>query len=328
MGPADLEQIIAALHNYGDAMPGGDKDSPVVLIGPGDDAGIILIGDTAIVETVDVITPVVNDPFIFGAISANNSISDVYAMGGKPVTALAIAGFSLCDYEIVVLKEILRGALHTLGKAGARLIGGHSFDEPELKFGLSVTGIIDRNKILRVSGAAEGDAIILTKPLGVGILATALKGGKLSDEAMGPAIEWMLTLNDNASFCASSLGATACTDVTGFGLLGHAYNMVRNAAVDFVIENSRVPLLEHVLEMIDRGMVPEGAYKNLQYAEGKVVFSSGVSDESKLLLSDPQTSGGLLFTLGEDRIKALEGSSLFFSVIGRVEKGSGSIIVR
>ena len=328
MGPADLEQIIAALHDYEDARPGSGKDSPVVLIGPGDDAGITLIGDTAVVETVDVITPVVNDPFTFGAISANNSISDVYAMGGRPVTALAIAGFSSCYYETVVLKEILRGALHTLGRAGARLIGGHSFDDPELKFGLSVTGIVDRNRILRMSGAAEGDVIILTKPLGVGILATALKGGKLTDEAMGPAIEWMLTLNDKASFIASSTGASACTDITGFGLLGHAYNMVRNAAVDFVIENSRVPVLEHVLEMIDRGMVPEGAYKNLDYSEGKVVFSSSVSYESKLLLSDPQTSGGLLFTVGEDHIKAFEGSSLFFSVIGRVEKGSGSIIVK
>src|SRR5208282_5394157 len=216
MGPADLEELIAALHNYESATPGSGKDSPEVLLGPGDDAAVILIGDTAVVETVDVITPVVNDPFTFGAISANNSISDVYAMGGRPVTAMAIAGFSSCDYETVVLKEILRGALHTLGRAGARLIGGHSFDDPELKFGLSVMGIVDRNKILRVSGAAEGDVIILTKPLGVGILASALKGGKLSDEAMGPAIEWMLTLNDNASFMAASSGATACTDITGF----------------------------------------------------------------------------------------------------------------
>src|SRR5208337_156025 len=175
--------------------------------------------------------------------------------------------FSLCEYGPEVLKEILRGAVHTLGRAGARLIGGHSFDDPELKFGLSVTGTVDRNNILKVSGAAEGDVIILTKPLGVGILATALKGGKLSDDAMGPAVEWMLTLNDRASSIASSLGATACTDVTGFGLLGHACNMVRNAAVDFVLENSRVPVHEHVLEMIDRGMVPEGAYKNLQYSE-------------------------------------------------------------
>ncbi len=299
-----------------------------MLVGPGDDAGIALIGETAIVETVDVITPVVNDPFTFGAISANNSISDIYAMGGRPVTALAIAGFSLCEYGPEVLKEILRGAVATLGKAGARLIGGHSFDDPELKFGLSVTGIVDRDRILRVSGAAEGDFVILTKPIGVGILSTALKGGKLTEESMRPAIEWMMTLNDQASSLASRTGATACTDITGFGLLGHAYNMVRNSAVDFVIESSRVPVLDRAIEMIDIGMVPEGAYKNLLYIQDKAVFSPGVSDEKKLLFSDPQTSGGLLLTLGEDRIKAFEGSSLFFSVIGRVQMGSGRIIVK
>ncbi len=328
MGPADLEDIISSLHDYEDSVVLSGSNAPVVLIGPGDDAGVALIGDTAIVETVDVITPVVNDPFTFGAISANNSISDVYAMGGRPVTALAIAGFSLCDYEPVVLKEILRGAVHTLGRAGARLIGGHSFDDSELKFGLSVTGIVGRNRILKVSGAAEGDVIILTKPLGIGILTTALKGGKLSDEDLKPAIEWMLTLNDKASFLASSTGATACTDVTGFGLLGHLHNMVRNAAVDFIIESAGVPVLEHVWEMVDKGMISQGAYRNLRYIEDKADFSPGVSDEIKLLFSDPQTSGGLLITVGEDRIKAFEGSSLFFSVIGRVERGSGSIIVK
>jgi selenide,water dikinase len=328
MGPADLEDIIGTLHYNEGFVASSDGNAPSVLIGPGDDAGITVIGDTAIVETVDVITPVVNNPFTFGAVSANNSISDVYAMGGRPVTALAIAGFSLCNYETVVLKEILRGAVHTLGRAGARLVGGHSFDDPELKFGLSVTGIVDRNRILKVSGAAEGDLIIMTKPLGVGILTTALKGGKLSDEDIKPAIEWMLTLNDKTSSLASSAGATACTDITGFGLLGHAHNMVRNAAVDFIIESARVPVLEHVWEMMDRGMISEGAYRNLRYIEDKAVFSSGVSDDIKLLLSDPQTSGGLLITLGEDRIKAFEGSSLFFSVIGRVERGSGSIVVK
>ncbi len=286
-----------------------------------------LIGDTAIVETVDVITPVVNDPFTFGAISACNSISDIYAMGGRPVTALAISGLPVCEYEPVVMKEILRGAVHTLGRAGARLLGGHSFDDPELKFGLSVTGIIDRNRILKASGAREGDLIILTKPIGIGILTTALKGGKLSDDAMEHAIRWMLTLNDKASFLASSAGATACTDITGFGLLGHAYNMVRNSAVNFIIESARVPVLDHVFEMIDIGMVPEGAYKNQQYIQDKAVFSRTVSDERRLLFSDPQTSGGLLFTLSEDGIRAFEDSSTFFSVIGRVQRGSGRIIV-
>lgn len=270
----------------------------------------------------------VNDPFTFGAISANNSISDVYAMGGRPVTALAIAGFSVCEYEPVVLKEILRGAVHTLARAGARLIGGHSFDDPELKFGLSVTGVVDRNRILKVTGASEGDVIVLTKPIGVGILSTALKGGRLTDEEMQPAIRWMLTLNDKASHVALAAGATACTDITGFGLLAHAYDMARDSELDFVIDGATVPVLEHVFEMIDRGMVPQGAYRNLQYMQDKAVFSGAVSEERKLVFSDPQTSGGLLITVAEDRIRDFEASSLFFSVIGRVQRGSGLIRVK
>lgn len=327
MGPADLEDIIGSLQSCEDPAGGGGS-APVVIIGPGDDAGVTLIGDTAVVETVDVITPVVNDPFTFGAVSANNSISDVYAMGGRPLTALAIAGFSSCDYDSSVLKEILRGAVHTLCRAGAKLIGGHSFNDAELKFGLSVMGTVDRNRILRVSGASEGDVVILTKPLGVGILATALKGGKLSEEEMRPAIEWMLTLNDRASLAASRAGASACTDVTGFGLLGHAYNMARDAAVDFIIESARVPVLGNVFEMIERGMIPEGAYRNLQFNESRVSFSPGVGEDRKLMLSDPQTSGGLLITMGNEQIKAFEDSSIFYEVIGRVEKGSGNITVK
>jgi len=326
MGPADLEEIIGSLRHSGESS--GEKDSPAVLIGPGDDAGVTLIGGSAIIETVDVITPVVNDPFTFGAVSANNSISDVYAMGGRPVTALAIAGFPLCDYEPVVLKEIIRGAVHTLDRAGARLVGGHSFDDLELKFGLSVTGIVDKDRILRMSGAAAGDVIVLSKPLGIGVLTTAFKRGRLSEEEMRPAIEWMLTLNDKASSLASAAGATACTDVTGFGLLGHAYNMVRGSAVDFVIESAAVPVLGLVPEMIGEGMVPGGTHRNLKYLQDKVVFSPGIGDEKKLLFSDPQTSGGLLFTISRDSIKNFEGASLFFSLIGRVEKGSGSVVVK
>jgi selenide,water dikinase len=298
-----------------------------VIVGPGDDAGVCLLGDTAIVETVDVITPVVNDPFTFGAVSAVNSLSDVYAMGGRPVSALAIAGFASCDYEPIVLKEILGGAVSSLNRAGAVLIGGHCFEDPELKFGLSVTGIVQKDRILRISGAAEGDIIIITKPLGIGILSTALKGGKITDDEMKPAIDSMLTLNDKASELALKAGATACTDVTGFGLLGHAYNMVRDSHVDFVIKNDDIPVLDNVLQMINAGMVPEGAYNNLRFLGGKVGFSSSISEERKLLLSDPQTSGGLLITVKEENIKTFKDSSLFFSVIGRVVKGSGRILI-
>ncbi len=319
MGPADLEEII------GDIQSG---ESPYVLVGPGDDAGVYLLNGIAIVETVDVITPVVNDPFTFGAISANNSLSDVYAMGGRPVSALAVAGFSSCDYEPVVLKEILRGAVHSLNRAGAVLIGGHSFEDAELKFGLSVTGVIDKNKILKVSGAEEGDVIIITKPIGIGILTTALKGGKITDDEMKHAVKWMLTLNDKASELALKAEATACTDITGFGLLGHAYNMVKSSDIDFEITMANVPVLERVHEMINSGMVAEGAYNNLRFLGGKVEFSSHITEEDRLLLSDPQTSGGLLITLKEENIKVFEESGIFFSVIGRVTKGSGKIIVK
>lgn len=248
-------------------------------------------------------------------------------MGGMPVSALAIAGFASCDYEPIVLKEILRGAVSSLNRAGAVLIGGHTFEDSELKFGLSVTGIVKRDRILRISGAAEGDIIIITKPLGVGILSTALKGNKITDNEMKLAVDWMLTLNDKASELALKANATACTDVTGFGLLGHAYNMVRDSHIDFVINGNNIPILDNVLQMINAGMVPEGAYNNLRFLVGKVEFSSAISDERKLLLSDPQTSGGLLITMKEENIKAFKDSSLFFSVIGRVVKGSGRILI-
>lgn len=318
MGPSDLEEIISSIQPQHDSS---------VLVGPGDDAGVYLIDETAIVETVDVITPVVNDPFVFGAVSAVNSLSDVYAMGGRPVSALAIAGFSSCDYEPFVFKEILKGAMYSLNRAGAILIGGHSFEDAELKFGLSVTGVVEKDRILKVSGAEEGDIIVITKPIGIGILTTSLKGGKLNDDDMKTAIDWMLTLNDKASELSLKADATACTDITGFGLLGHAYNMLKNSDVDFEIKKDSIPVLGHVNEMISSGMVPEGAYNNLKFLDGKVEFSPYLTEEDRLLLADPQTSGGLLITMKEERIKIFEESGIFFSIIGRVVKGTGKIIV-
>ena len=297
-------------------------------MGPGDDAGVYLINGAAIVETVDVITPVVNDPFTFGAISANNSLSDIYAMGGTPVAALAIAGFPSCDYTPAVLKEILRGAVYSLKKAGAALIGGHSFEDTELKFGLSVTGTISIGNVLKVSGAVDGDIIIITKPLGIGILATALKGRKITDEEMKPAIKWMMDLNDLASELAVKAGATACTDITGFGLLGHSHNMVKNSSVDFIIEQDKVPVMDKVTHLIEAGMVPAGAYNNLGFFQDKTDFAANIREEEKIALSDPQTSGGLLITLKEDRITIFKERGIFFSVIGRVVKGSGRISVK
>lgn len=282
----------------------------------------------AIVETVDIITPIVNDPYTFGRISAVNSLSDIYAMGGTPLTALAILGYSSCDYEPVVIKEILRGATDTLSDAGVALMGGHSFEDTEIKFGLSVTGIIRPENILRVSGAMHGDRIILTKPLGIGIITTALKAGKVSEEAISEAIGWMLRTNREASEIAIKASATSLTDVTGFGLLGHASNMVRNSKVDFIVDMNKIPLLKGVMEFISSGIIPEGAYNNLRFLEGKVDFDPSINEDMRLLLSDPQTSGGLLMTVPMNKARILEDSEIDYWVIGEVREGNGRIRVR
>ncbi|GAB4389231.1 MAG: selenide, water dikinase SelD [Thermodesulfovibrionales bacterium] len=279
------------------------------------------------VETVDIITPIVNDPAAFGAISAANSLSDVYAMGGRPVAAMAILGFASCDYGTEVVKEIMRGASQALERAGAWLVGGHSFEDPELKFGLSVTGVIDRARILRARGARPGDVLVLTKPIGTGVLATALKGGKLDDAGMAEAQESMLQLNDLASRAALGAGATAATDVTGFGLLGHAYNMVRGSAVDFEIRLADVPVLGRARDFISSGMSPEGAYNNMRFLQGKVE-AAGLSEEDLLLLADPQTSGGLLLALpGEAALSRFGQAGVRSWLIGRVLEGKGRIKV-
>lgn len=267
----------------------------------------------------------VNDPYVFGAIAAANALSDVYAMGGRPLTALAIIGFASCDYEHEVIKEILRGAVSTLNRVTVALMGGHSFEDDNLKFGLSITGVVNPQQILRVGGAQEGDIIALTKPLGIGILATALKGRKITDEAYTPAVEWMTMLNDKAAEAALDAQATAATDVTGFGLLGHAYNMVRDSKTDFLIHTSAVPVLEHVRGLIASGIIPEGAYTNLSYLKDKTDWSGSLSEDDMLLLSDPQTSGGLLITIPEESMDRFSASGVRHWVIGKVIKGTGRL---
>ncbi|KAF0185643.1 MAG: Selenophosphate synthase SelD [Nitrospirae bacterium] len=269
----------------------------------------------------------VDDPFTFGAISAANAVSDVYAMGGKPLTALAIAGYPACSCEPQILREILRGATATLKEADALLVGGHSFDDSEIKFGLAVTGTGDPEQILRVRGARPGDILILTKPLGIGIITTALKGGKAQPAHVEEAVRWMLTLNRRASECALQAHASACTDVTGFGLLGHAHTMVRKSSVDFVICADSVPVIPAAWMLIDGGMVAEGAYKNLSYLASKTSFAEAIADEMKLMLADPQTSGGLLIAASETALPLFVAAGVFHAVIGSVTEGTGRIRV-
>jgi selenide, water dikinase len=307
-----------------DIRPGRNSK---VLVGPGDDAGVCLFEDRAIVETVDVISPLVNDPFTFGEISATNSLSDIYAMGGKPVSAMAVAGFPACEYGPEVLTEIMNGAVSVLDRFGVALLGGHSFDNNEIKFGLAVSGTIDKDRILRATGAGEGDLLVLTKPLGIGILTTALKGKVLTEADISNAIDWMRTMNDKASEIALKAGATACTDVTGFGLLGHALNMLKDGKMDFVIDSSKIPVMDRVMEMIDAGMVPGGANRNLEYVSGHLEFSPRMTYEQKLMLCDPQTAGGLLIAVKQRDMWAFEESNIFHKVVGGVIPGTGRILV-
>jgi selenide,water dikinase len=301
------------------------------VVGPGDDAGVFRYKGHHLVETVDVITPIVDDPFTFGAICAANSVSDVYAMGGKPLTALAILGFATCDFGAPVIKKLFKGATKKLHEAGACLIGGHSIEDNEFKFGFAVTGVVEKNKIMKLDRASAGEVLVLTKRLGTGILTSAVKKGKIKKTSLNKVIASMLILNKTASNAAVAAGARAATDVTGFGLLGHALNIAQNSKVDLVIHNKKIPLMNKVRELSAAGAVPKGAKNNLEFCINKTAFSSDILNGDKLALSDPQTSGGLLIALPPKGLKkferAMEKEKMPYWIIGEVIKGRGKIVV-
>ena len=274
----------------------------IVGLKDADDAGVYRLNDDlAIIQTVDFITPIVDDPYDFGRIAAANSLSDVWAMGGRPVTAMNIVCFPDDKLEIEVLKEILSGALESLEKAGAVMIGGHSIKDDELKFGLSVTGVIHPDKVITKGGAEVGDRLILTKPLGTGILNTALKAGLLDDEAKKNLVEQMARFNKEASEVMVSLGADACTDVTGFGLMGHACEMAEKSGVSLKIISESIPLMEGVAKWVEAGMIPAGLHSNRDFRMNMVEVSGSLPRWMGDIIYDPQTSGGLLIAVPEKR---------------------------
>jgi selenide, water dikinase len=298
-----------------------------------DDAGVYqLTDDIAIVQTVDFFTPIVDDPFTFGQIAAANSLSDVYAMGGKPVTAMNIVSFPLNKLDIGILKEILRGGLEKLKEADVVLVGGHSIDDPELKYGLSVTGIIHPGKVLAKQGAQAGDVLILTKPLGTGIISTALKGDAASPAAVNKMVANMTTLNRKAAEIIQDIGVHACTDITGFGLIGHAYEMAKAGGCAFCFSSSAVPVIPEALEYARMGLVPGGCHSNRKFYEPFVEYHATLSDELRDILYDPQTSGGLLFAVAEKKkdslLKKLEKEKVAAFEIGKVENSpQGKILI-
>lgn len=264
-----------------------------------DDAGIYRIGPAcALVETADIITPLVDDPFTFGRIAAANAISDIYAMGGRPVTAMNLVFFPACSLPGEILREILAGGQSVLQEAGVCLVGGHTVEDDELKYGMSVTGLIAPDGIIRNSTAQPGDVLILTKPLGTGIISTAIKGELAREDTIIEAGRWMTTLNRAAADLMRTCNATAATDVTGFGLVGHASEMARWSGTTFQLELDSIPVMSGVAGLVADGMVPAGCYRNRDHYT-HLCATNGYSSDLLLPLFDPQTSGGLLIAFSQ-----------------------------
>ena len=272
-----------------------------------EDAGVFLIApDRALVQTVDFFTPIADDPYTFGAIAAANALSDVYAMGGKPLTALNIVCFPSGPENLGILKAILRGGADKVHEAGALLLGGHSVVDDEIKFGLSVTGEVRPEDLKTNDAARAGDVIYLTKPLGTGLYATALKSEAVSEAEFAPAAEMMMRLNREAAEAMVAAAAHAATDVTGFGLLGHALEMAQASQVGMVFQAEKIPLLPRALELAEKGMIAGGLMRNREHFQGRVEFSPAVSEPMRIVLWDPQTSGGLLIAVPAANAPRLE----------------------
>ncbi len=299
-----------------------------------EDAGVYkLSDDLAIIQTVDYFTPIVDDPFAFGQIAVANALSDVYAMGGKAITAMNIVCFPSKTMDISVLREILSGGLDKLKEAEVTLVGGHSVDDPELKFGLSVTGVVHPEKVVLNSGAKSGDKLILTKPLGTGVINTAIKANMADAATVIAVTEQMAMLNKKASEIMQEIGVHACTDVTGFGLLGHACEMIQSGEAGLEIDCESVPILERAPEFAQMGLIPAGTYRNRDFRSSMIEFGPGIPEWISDVLFDPQTSGGLIISLSAQKAQTLltelHGVGLNQSaIIGDVTSQAGQVVVQ
>src|SRR5579863_2544894 len=318
LSPAALDTVLGKLARQHD---------PNVLVGfdHADDAGVYLIApDQALVQTVDFFTPIVDDPYTFGQIAATNALSDVYAMGGKPLTSLALVCFPE-KAELEILERILAGGLSKMIEAGCTVIGGHSIRDDETKFGYSVTGVVHPKKILANQGARPGDALLFTKAIGTGVISTAIKKGKAEPGWIDAAVRSMTTLNKQAAevITRGDFRVNSMTDVTGFGLIGHAREMVLASDVSIQIVAGKIPLIEGAIECVRAGHIPGGLKNNRDFAECLVEYEDGVSDDVRALLFDPQTAGGLLISTPDSGplARALEDAGVAVVRIGEVLKG-------
>ena len=294
-----------------------------------DDAGFIPFGDGLLLQSVDFFPPIVDDPYQFGQIAAANALSDVYAMGGEPLTAMNLVGFP-GDLDFGVLREILAGGLSKVEESGARLCGGHSVQDDEPKYGLSVTGFVEVDRVVRNAGAKPGDVLILTKPLGLGILTTALKQDLVSEPEIEDAVEAAATLNKGARDALREVEVSAATDVTGYGLLGHLSEMMEASGTGAVVRRDDVPVWERAVSLAAEGCYPGGLKNNRRYLENRVT-ADGVGSDALLPLYDPQTSGGLLVAAPEHRARAfvgaLEASGTLAAVVGEVVEDQGIKVI-
>jgi len=297
--PGDLDKALCGLE-----IP---TDSNVIVgLERADDAGVYKVtDDIAIIQTVDFFTPIVDDPYWFGQIAAANALSDIYAMGGVPKTAMNLVAFPLKKMDISVLRRILEGGLDKMKEAGVVLIGGHSVEDNELKYGLSVTGFIHPDRVLVKKNLKAGDHLILTKPIGTGIINTAIKAGLASGEIIEKVTKLMATLNRDGAQVMEKYPVHACTDITGFGLLGHLAEMVKSSGTSVKLWADKIPVIPETFEYAAMGLIPAGAYKNREFRESMVSFSPSVEYTLQLIMFDPQTSGGLLIAIESRYAEAL-----------------------
>ncbi len=313
-------------------LPKATDENLIVGIETSDDAAVYKINeDTALIQTIDFFTPVVDDPYTFGQIAATNSLSDIYAMGGEPKLAMNIICFPTC-LSPDIMAEILKGGYDKVAEANAILIGGHTVEDDEPKYGLSVSGFMHPKEVLTNCNAKIGDILILTKPIGIGVINTAIKAQLTDEKTYNEAVKTMTTLNKFAKDAMLSVGANSCTDITGFGLLGHTLEMAEGSGVTIKLYSNKVPVLPQAVEYAKMGLVPAGAYSNMGFIGDKVSFSHNVAQEIKDLFFDPQTSGGLLISVDAEKadklLKLLENSPTEYGIIGEViEKQNEYIIV-
>ncbi|MGM0472139.1 MAG: selenide, water dikinase SelD, partial [Bacillota bacterium] len=287
MGPETLSQVLRS-------VPVVTDERELVGLSTSDDASVIKLNEEqALIQSLDFFTPVVEEPYLFGQIAAANALSDIYAMGGEAVSALNIVGFP-SDLAPEILEQILQGGAKKVKEAGAILAGGHTIEDESTKYGLSASGLVHPDRLVANAGAQPGDKLVLTKPLGIGISVTAISGGLSAGEVDNPAIAAMITLNKEAAEVMQEVGVNAATDVTGFGLLGHLWEMVSASEVQAKLEFSQIPLLPNVVEWAEMGLVPGGAYRNQDYISEQVTITDQLTEAKEDILFDPQTSGGLL----------------------------------